>query len=198
MGPLRLQQVWQAGMRRAHLGGVLVVNHRCRALARQGQQLAANGVCGRSKAVPQICSHLHRHNLYEKHSCIVPATLRGRQLQLSGDDFVYVLYVHLTCKANKRAWRPERRHRMHSNGQCYCRKRSWGKGKEYCVGDLRSHLHGVKVGQRPGRGDMDGWCRGSCRESAQMEASLGVLNLQAQLSEIYEARIWPSPLVNSQ
>ena len=69
-------------MRTAHLRGVLVVNCSCRALARQGQQLAANRVCGRCKAVAQICSHLHRHNLYEKHLCITPVTLRGRHLQL--------------------------------------------------------------------------------------------------------------------
>ena len=81
---------------------------------------------------------------------------------------------------------------MHSNSQCYGRKRSRGKGKIHCVGDLRSHLHGVKAGQRPGRGDVDGWCRGSRCESAQMEARVGVLNLQAQVSEVYEARIWPS------
>ena len=80
-------------MRRAHLGGVLAVNCSCRALARQGQQLAANRVRGRCKAVAQICSHLHGNNLYMKHLCIVPATLRGRHLQLSGDDLVYCMFT---------------------------------------------------------------------------------------------------------
>ena len=87
---------------------------------------------------------------------------------------------------------------MHSNRQCYGRKRSWEKGKGHCVGDLRSYLHGVEAGQRPGWGDMDGWCGGSRRESAQMEASVGVLNLQAQVSEVYEAENLAFNLVNNQ
>ena len=77
-------------------------------------------------------------------------------------------------------------------------RKTLGKGKVHCVGDLRSYLHGVKAGQRPGWGDMDGWCGGSRRESVQMEASVGVLNLQAQVSEVYEAEILAFNLVNNQ
>ena len=72
------------------------------------------------------------------------------------------------------------------------------KGKVHCVGDLRSHLHGIEAGQRPGWGDMDGWCGGSCRKSAQMEASVGFLYLQAQVSEVYEAENQAFKLVNNQ
>ena len=87
---------------------------------------------------------------------------------------------------------------MHSNRQCYGRIKPWGKGRQHCVGDLRSYLHGVTAGQRPGWGDIDGWCGGSRRESAQMEASVGFLDLQKQVSEVYEAENLAFNLVNNQ
>ena len=63
-GFLRPQQIWQAARGSTHLGGVLVISCGRRALARQGQQLAANRVGGRCKAVTQICSHLREHTLH--------------------------------------------------------------------------------------------------------------------------------------
>ena len=47
-------------------------------------------------------------------------------------------------------------------------------------GDLRSHLHGVQAGERPGRGEFDGRCwRGGCREAAAVQIGAGVLDGEA-------------------
>ena len=49
----------------------------------------------------------------------------------------------------------------------------------HCVGDLKSYLHRIKAGQRPGRGNVNGWGRCSRREAAETQAGVGILHLQA-------------------
>ena len=72
-----------AGAVGAELGVLVFIWCRCRALACQrGHELAAQGVCGLRKAVPQVCGHLHRLAAREYFHVLVSSTLRGRHQQL--------------------------------------------------------------------------------------------------------------------
>ena len=105
----------------------------------------------------------------------MPTTFRARHLQLSGDCLVQDMCTWSARSTHKHAGQEETPY----GRQCYGEYRSPGKVNVHCMGDLRTYLHRIKAGQRPGRGDVNGWGRCSRRKAAEMQAGVGILHLQA-------------------